>query len=63
MIRINLRRMSECSLCDRPTPVLGNARGYLDEGATAQLCQHCETVSRAHAELKREVRKYLEDQR
>lgn len=45
--RINLRRLTECSLCDRPTPTRDNAKEYGDERDRAVLCGRCERQVRA----------------
>jgi MinD superfamily P-loop ATPase len=60
--RVNLRRLTECSLCERLTPVRGNAKLYGDERDAVALCERCAASCRAHAAVERE-RRIQEEQR
>jgi hypothetical protein len=55
-IKINLRRMAECSLCERPTPVQDNAKQRDDEYTTASICDRCEQTIRADVAMVRNSR-------
>ncbi len=51
MIFVNMRRMTECSQCERPVPVTDNKKLHDDERDQAELCKHCEQTLRAEAKV------------